>query len=88
MNAKTEVYKTFSLCNFCTSMLGISFIDELPSTLFDKLKLNLWFVFSILALITLVAGEIAYVSSLLIGSTSVAEFVASLHIVGYGCMSE
>lgn len=69
-------------------MIGLSFIDDPPANLFAKIKINSIFFISALSLSLLVAAEIAYVSSLIIRTTSVAEFVTSLHIVGYGSMSE
>ncbi|XP_049888055.1 odorant receptor 4-like [Pectinophora gossypiella] len=84
--SRREVYETLKLCNFCSRCIGISFIDDPPRTFMGKLKITALYIFSISALVGLIAGEFTYVLSLLVGSTSVAEFVASLHIVGYGIM--
>uniref|UniRef100_A0A0K8TVB7 Odorant receptor n=1 Tax=Epiphyas postvittana TaxID=65032 RepID=A0A0K8TVB7_EPIPO len=85
--SRREIHRTLDLCNFCTRMIGLSFIDEPPTSVFAKIKTTSIFVISALALILLVVGEIAYVTSLILRTTSVAEFVTSLHIVGYGSMS-
>ncbi|KAI8429771.1 hypothetical protein MSG28_000313 [Choristoneura fumiferana] len=82
-----EIHKTLDLCNFCTRMIGLSFIDDSPASVFAKIKTNSIFLISALSLTLLVVAEIAYVTSLIIRTASVAEFVTSLHIVGYGSMS-
>ncbi|XP_073958657.1 odorant receptor 4-like isoform X2 [Choristoneura fumiferana] len=81
-----EIHKTLDLCNFCTRMIGLSFIDDSPASVFAKIKTNSIFLISALSLTLLVVAEIAYVTSLIIRTASVAEFVTSLHIVGYGSM--
>ncbi|KAG7304154.1 hypothetical protein JYU34_011088 [Plutella xylostella] len=78
---------TFGLQSFYARQVGLFFTDDPPSNLLQKLKNKAAFVLSAAALLLLVAGELAYVLSLLAANTSVAEFVASLHIAGYGFIS-
>lgn len=85
--ATGEIHATLNLCNFCTRKIGFSFIDKLPSTVFDRLKANIWLLISALILFLKLSGEISYVTTQLLKSTSVVDFVAGMHIVGYDTMS-
>nr|WCC57641.1 odorant receptor 51 [Papilio polytes] len=85
--ARKEIHKTLSLCNFFTRQIGFSFIDDLPSTAFGRLRSYIWFTISATLLFLMASAEINYVTLKLIKSSSVVEFVASLHIVGYDAMS-
>ncbi|XP_061713693.1 odorant receptor 4-like [Cydia pomonella] len=84
--ALTEIYKSLELCNYCTRMIGLSFIDAVPSNAWARARSGALYAVSALAVMLLVAGEITYVAGLVINTSSVAEFVSSLHIVGYGMM--
>ncbi|XP_045542573.1 odorant receptor 4-like [Papilio machaon] len=85
--AKKEIHKTLSLCNFFTRQIGFSFIDNPPSTAFGRLRSYIWFTISATLLFLKLSAEINYVTLKLIKSSSVVDFVASLHIVGYDTMS-
>nr|WCC57447.1 odorant receptor 51 [Papilio glaucus] len=85
--ARKEIHKTLSLCNFFTRQIGFSFIDDLPNTAFRRLKSYIWFMISATLLFLMLSAEINYVTLKLVKSSSVVEFVASLHIVGYDTMS-
>ncbi|CAG9110792.1 unnamed protein product [Plutella xylostella] len=87
LEAQNEIRQTLNLCSFYARQVGLFFTDDPPSNLLQKLKNKAAFVLSAAALLLLVAGELAYVLSLLAANTSVAEFVASLHIAGYGFIS-
>ncbi|VVC92481.1 unnamed protein product [Leptidea sinapis] len=84
--ALKEIYKTLNLCDFCTSKIGISFVSDNKSFLGRLWKL-LWFLSSALVLSLMVFGELFYVFQQLVTSSSVVDFVASLHIAGYDSMS-
>lgn len=86
--AQQEIRKTLSLCNFYSHKVGMSFIDEPPTSFFGKFANSCAFVTHTVLLLCLVFGEIAYLATLLAKNTSVAEFVASMHIVGYGAISK
>nr|WCC57390.1 odorant receptor 51 [Papilio dardanus] len=85
--AREEIHKTLSLCNFFTRQIGFSFIDDLPRTMFGRLRSYIWFIISATLLFLMASAEVNYVTLKLIKSSSVVEFVASLHIVGYDTMS-
>ncbi|XP_039745365.1 odorant receptor 4-like [Pararge aegeria] len=85
--AKREIHETLKLCNFCTRKIGISFIDEKPSTVIWKVWKQLWFLGSAVVLFLKLSGQVNYVVNKLVTSSSVVDFVASLHIVGYDTMS-
>ncbi|CAH2267143.1 jg2881 [Pararge aegeria aegeria] len=84
--AKREIHETLKLCNFCTRKIGISFIDEKPSTVIWKVWKQLWFLGSAVVLFLKLSGQVNYVVNKLVTSSSVVDFVASLHIVGYDTM--
>lgn len=87
--ARKEIQETLNLCNFCIRILGLSFIDDVPKTLYHGVMTNVTLVMTSTMLVLMLAGEIAYVVGQMIHSASVEEFVGSyLHIVGYGTMSE
>ncbi|XP_034841165.1 odorant receptor 4-like isoform X2 [Maniola hyperantus] len=85
--AKEEIHKTLKLCNFCTRKLGISFIDEQPTVMLWKVWNQLWLIGSAIVLFLKVSGQVNCVVNKLATSSSVEDFVASLHIVGYDTMS-
>ncbi|XP_023934502.2 odorant receptor 4-like [Bicyclus anynana] len=85
--AKQEIHKTLNLCNFCTRKIGISFIDEYETAVIWKLWIQLWFIGSAIVLFLKLSGQVNYVVNKLVTSSSIEDFVASLHIVGYDTMS-
>ncbi|XP_072935448.1 odorant receptor 4-like [Epargyreus clarus] len=85
--AQNEIHKTLSFCDFCTRKVGLSFIDVAPKSLIRKIGVNLWLLLSAIVLFLMSAGEVGYVTNKLMTSSSVEEFVSSLHIVGYDTMS-
>ncbi|XP_050354396.1 odorant receptor 4-like [Nymphalis io] len=85
--AKQEIHKTLKLCNFCTRKIGLSFIDEQPTTLLCKIWTHIWFLGSAVIIFFKFAGEANFAVTKLVNSASVVEFVASLHIIGYDIMS-
>ncbi|XP_063373152.1 odorant receptor 4-like [Cydia amplana] len=84
--ALAEIYKSLELCNYCTRMIGLSFTEAVASSAWARVRSGALFAASALAVLLLVACEITYVAGLVVNTTSVAEFVSSLHIVGYGTM--
>lgn len=86
--ATQEIHKTLKLCNFCTTKIGFSFIDEPPKSLIFKIYSLVWFLGSTLILALKLVGQINYAVTKLVTSASVVEFVAGLHIIGYDTMSK
>nr|AJF23816.1 olfactory receptor OR60 [Planotortrix octo] len=85
--SRKEIHKSLDLLNFCTRMIGLSFIDDPPTSVFAKIKSSFIFGLSALSLMLLFTVEVSYIVSLVIKTASLADLVTGLHIVGYGVMS-
>lgn len=88
ITAEQEIQRTLKLCNYCTKIIGISLIDELPKSIFPKLWKYICFLGTMIILMLKEAGQISYAITKLGSSASVADFVAGLHIVGYDFISK
>ena len=86
--AKKEINKTLKLCNFCTRIVGFSFIDDLPKSLYLKIWKYICFLGTVIIIVLKEAGQMNYAITELLTSTSVADFVAGLHIFGYDFISK
>lgn len=88
INNKKEINKTLKLCNFCTRIVGFSFIDDLPKSICLKVWKYTCFLGTVLIVVLKEGGQMNYAVTELLTSTSVADFVAGLHIFGYDFISE
>lgn len=87
--ARKEIHETLRLCNFCIRRTGLSFIDNIPKTLYEKLSKIISLTVSSSLLFWMLVGEYAYIVVKMLNSPSIEELLGSfLHIAGYDTMSE
>lgn len=87
--ARKEIKETLRICNFCIRRTGLSFIDNIPKTLYAKFSRYLSLVVSSSLLFWMLVGEYAYIAVQMASSPSIEELLGSyLHIAGYDTMSK
>lgn len=87
--AQKEIHATLTLCNYCIRILGLSFIDEIPQTFYEKLKRNLLFIVTLSLLVLMLISEFVFVTGRIVNAASIEDFVSSyLHIAGYDTLSK
>lgn len=88
VQAKIEIHRSLRLVNFCTRKIGLSFTDDVLTSLVKRFWFHSRLILSIIWLGLLVVGQVFEVISKLILSSSVEAFVSRLHILGYGIIGE
>ncbi|XP_059049308.1 odorant receptor 4-like [Achroia grisella] len=86
--AKKEIHTTLLFCNFFIRRIGLSFVDEIPNTLSQKLNVLSAFIGGSSLVILILTGEYAYIIFLLANSVSLEKLIGgNVHVAGYGTMS-
>ncbi|XP_026764625.1 odorant receptor 4 isoform X1 [Galleria mellonella] len=86
--AEKEIHNTLFYCNFFIRNIGLSFIDEIPTTYARKIIVFSSFVVVFCFLVLLLLGQIIFIIILMVNSVSVEQFIggSNLHVFGYGIM--
>ncbi|XP_059049028.1 odorant receptor 4-like [Achroia grisella] len=86
--AEKEIHNTLLYCNFFIRRVGLSFIDDVPTTNLRKIIVLSHFVIATSLAILILIGEQGYVVYLLSKTVSVEQLLdGNLHVLGYGIMS-
>lgn len=87
--AEREIRQTLSISNIFMRMNGLSFIDEPPRGLREKLKVHSSFVISSSLLFLTIIGQVSFTASLIVSTVSVEDLIRGyVHVAGYGILSK
>ncbi|XP_059049030.1 odorant receptor 4-like [Achroia grisella] len=86
--AEKEIHNTLRFCNFFIRNVGLSFVDEIPTTYFKKIFVLGYFVAALSLILLILIGEHAYIIYIFHNLVSLEQLIGSnLHIIGYGIIS-
>lgn len=87
--ASKEIHETLKICNFCTGSIGISLVDDIPTTFKGRLKTYIALFITSSFVVLIIVGEYAYIVGQMMTSARIEDLIGSnLHVAGYGTMSE